>query len=76
MYVMKDYDLALERILKEGVRKENRTGVDTIALFGIQSRYRIDKHFPFQQWRFLNTLELLHVGLNYLRGQQSAIEVH
>lgn len=43
---MQDYDNALGKILKEGVWKENRTGVRTIAVFGIQSRYRIDEHFP------------------------------
>ena len=47
MYVMRAYDDALELILKQGVRKTNRTGVDTIAICGIQSRYRIDEFFPF-----------------------------
>lgn len=46
MYLLEDYDNALRTILKNGVRKTNRTGVDTIAVFGIQSRYRIDTHFP------------------------------
>jgi thymidylate synthase len=46
MYVLEDYDKALEKILKEGVWKENRTGVRTKAIFGIQSRYRIDEYFP------------------------------
>jgi len=45
-YIVKPYDQALQRILDEGVHKENRTGVDTIAVFGIQSRYRIDEYFP------------------------------
>lgn len=45
-YIMQDYDNALRKILKEGVWKENRTGVRTIAVFGIQRRYRIDEHFP------------------------------
>lgn len=45
-YIMEPYDNALEHILKNGVWKTNRTGVRTIAVFGIQSRYRIDEHFP------------------------------
>jgi thymidylate synthase len=45
-YILQDYDNALRKIIKEGVWKENRTGVKTIAVFGIQSRYRIDEHFP------------------------------
>ncbi len=43
---MQDYDDALRNIIKNGVWKENRTGVRTIAVFGIQSRFRIDEYFP------------------------------
>lgn len=43
---MQPYDDALQFILDNGVRKENRTGVDTIGVFGYQARYRIDSHFP------------------------------
>jgi len=46
MYILEPYDDALRQILKNGVRKINRTGVDTIAVFGIQSRYKIDEYFP------------------------------
>lgn len=46
MYVLKPYDDALENILENGVHKPNRTGVDTISVFGIESRYRIDECFP------------------------------
>ena len=46
MYIMQPYDDALENILKNGSRQSNRTGVDTFTVFGIQSRYKIDKYFP------------------------------
>lgn len=46
MYITKPYDDALRQILDEGVWKTNRTGVRTKAVFGIQSRYRIDEYFP------------------------------
>jgi thymidylate synthase len=46
MYLMQDYDDAIKRIISEGVLKKNRTGVETISVCGIQSRYRIDKYFP------------------------------
>lgn len=45
-YVLGPYDDALRQILDHGVRKQNRTGVDTIAIFGMQSRYKIDEYFP------------------------------
>ena len=46
MYILSAYDNALRQILDEGVVKTNRTGVKTKAVFGIQSRYRIDEYFP------------------------------
>lgn len=47
MYVMKPYDDALKLILEEGVSRTNkRTGIKTLSVFGILSRYRIDDHFP------------------------------
>lgn len=45
-YLLDDYDAALETILKRGVRKKNRTGVDSLAVFCIQSRYKINEFFP------------------------------
>ena len=46
MYICQSYDDALRQILDHGIHKPNRTGVDTISVFGIQSRYRIDEKFP------------------------------
>lgn len=48
MYLLNDYDSALETILRTGVRKENkRTGTKTMACFGLQTRYRLDTgYFP------------------------------
>ncbi len=46
MYIMGPYDDALKLILKNGKRKQNRTGVDTISIFGLQTRYDISEYFP------------------------------
>jgi thymidylate synthase len=46
MYLLKDYDSILEKIISNGFRKPNRTGIDTLSLFGVQGRYRIDEYFP------------------------------
>ena len=46
MYVMKEYDSALKHILKNGIRKKNRTGVETLSVFGHQTRYPIHTYFP------------------------------
>lgn len=68
MYILQDYDKALEKILKEGVRKTNRTGVDTIACFGIQSRYKIDDRFPLLTGRKLRFKAMVGELLWFISG--------
>jgi thymidylate synthase len=45
-YIMEPYDSALFKILKSGVKKTNRTGIDTLSIFGLQTRYEIHQFFP------------------------------
>lgn len=45
-YLMGPYDSALERILKQGSQKPDRTGVGSYSIFGMQCRYRLDDRFP------------------------------
>jgi thymidylate synthase len=46
VYIMQEYDEALRHIIKNGVRRSNRTNIDTISVFGYQARYSISEHFP------------------------------
>ena len=45
-YIMEPYDNALAYILKCGNRRKNRTGIDTITVFGMQRRYNISHYYP------------------------------
>lgn len=40
------YNNLVERILGEGIRTSNRTGVDTLSLFGYQMRFDLSEGFP------------------------------
>jgi len=43
---MKKYLSLLEKVLEEGADKQDRTGVGTRSLFGLQSRYDLSEGFP------------------------------
>ena len=43
---MKQYLEILTQILQKGVKRPNRTGTDTIALFGSQMRFNLAQGFP------------------------------
>lgn len=43
---MKQYIDALRLIMEQGVDRQNRTGIDTRAVFGMQMRYRMGEGFP------------------------------
>lgn len=43
---MKTYLESLSQVLKQGVRKKDRTGTGTISVFGMQQRYNLRKSFP------------------------------
>ena len=43
---MQAYLDLVEKVLNEGHRKEDRTGVGTLSLFGYQMRFDLNQGFP------------------------------
>lgn len=81
-YILQPYDDALAFVLKNGEVRKNRTGVDTISVFGYQMRFDISERFPiltkrkmFSKSVFAELLWILSgsTNVNDLEGMGSKI---
>lgn len=65
---MREYLDLVEHVLTNGVRKHNRTGVDTISCFAEHYTIDLSKGFPLVTTKKVNFKSLLHEVLWYLSG--------
>lgn len=68
---MRQYLELLQNILENGIKKEDRTGVGTLSIFGYQMRWDLSQGFPLLTTKKLHLRSIIFELLWFLRGDNN-----
>jgi thymidylate synthase len=68
---MRQYLELMQFVLDNGVRKEDRTGIGTLSIFGYQTRYDLSVGFPAVTTKKLHLRSIIHELLWFLQGDSN-----
>ncbi len=66
---MKQYLEILDYVLKNGIKKEDRTGTGTLSVFGYQTRYDLQKGFPLVTTKKIHFKSVVYELLWFIKGE-------